>query len=486
MSTENVTAENGTTITPKVAPSQLPTDSVPITPTAATMAAAVSTTSTTPTVQAPAPIAPPPVAVPSTTTTTSMKNEVSNTVNPAVAVNAVNAVNVMAAPSKVTESAPSGYGAVSGSSHSVAATRHNPLSAASAATSKEEEKTDTVTVVAAATATTNTVTASPAVATTTSTTTTSSDQQQTQQQQSQQQQQQSQQQQQLLAAQQAMSGPLNPMLAANMALLQQQQQAAAAAAAAAAAVSTNPGGKRLNKYGCWPPAEQQIYSSFHPLGWPIDPEYQYQISNYLGPSPAANNMMAGGLGMGGGLGMNPLIAAQAAALNNPVSSLLAAQAAFNPLLAAGGGLGALGGAAAAAALSGGASSNIGGKQWSLFVFHLPEDIDDHGLLQLFAPYGAMRSNVMRHETGRSRGFGFVHFNTRHEAQIAIDMMNGHQIGRKRLRVSFKREEPHDGMRGPPRNQMPLGGPPQGAAAVGLGGLPPNATAHLDAKDHGGN
>merc|ERR1719204_1285707 len=82
----------------------------------------------------------------------------------------------------------------------------------------------------------------------------------------------------------------------------------------------------------------------------------------------------------------------------------------------------------------------GGKEYSLFVFHLPEDIDDHGLLQLFAPYGAMRSNVMRHETGRSRGFGFVHFNTRHEAQIAIDMMNGHQIGRKRLRVSFKRDE----------------------------------------------
>eukprot|EP01084_Bolivina_argentea_P158988 276917_1 len=100
-------------------------------------------------------------------------------------------------------------------------------------------------------------------------------------------------------------------------------------------------------------------------------------------------------------------------------------------------------AAAASAAAASAAANITGKQYSLFVFHLPEDIDDHGLLQLFAPYGAMRSNVMRHDTGRSRGFGFVHFNTRHEAQIAIDMMNGHQIGRKRLRVSFKREEPHD-------------------------------------------
>jgi len=80
------------------------------------------------------------------------------------------------------------------------------------------------------------------------------------------------------------------------------------------------------------------------------------------------------------------------------------------------------------------------KEGPLFVFHLPGDIDDHGLLQLFAPYGAVRSNVMRHETGRSRGFGFVHFNTRHEAQSAIDRMNGHHIGQKRLRVSFKRDE----------------------------------------------
>merc|ERR1712079_637360 len=31
---------------------------------------------------------------------------------------------------------------------------------------------------------------------------------------------------------------------------------------------------------------------------------------------------------------------------------------------------------------------------TLFVFHLPDHIDDHALLELFAPYGAMKSNVM--------------------------------------------------------------------------------------------
>lgn len=36
----------------------------------------------------------------------------------------------------------------------------------------------------------------------------------------------------------------------------------------------------------------------------------------------------------------------------------------------------------------------------LFVFHLPEDVDDVGLFQLFAPYGAIRANVMRHDRGK--------------------------------------------------------------------------------------
>ena len=175
--------------------------------------------------------------------------------------------------------------------------------------------------------------------------------------------------------------------------------------------------KRYNKYPTWPPPETQQYLTFHPFGWPIDPEYQYQISNYLGPTPVQN--MAQNMAMAQLRAMNPMLAAQAAAVQNPLS-LLAAQAAFNPLSKS--------------------TPAMPGKQCSLFVFHLPVDIDDHGLLQLFVPFGAMGSNVMRHDSGQSRGFGFVHFNTKHEAQIAIDMMDGHQIGRKRLRVSFKKDD----------------------------------------------
>ena len=79
--------------------------------------------------------------------------------------------------------------------------------------------------------------------------------------------------------------------------------------------------------------------------------------------------------------------------------------------------------------------------FTLFVVHLPEDVSsDKKLLELFVSYGATKCNLMRHESGRSRGFGFVDFKTKKEAQAAIKGMNGHQIGRKKLRVTFARKQ----------------------------------------------
>ena len=269
-----------------------------------------------------------------------------------------------------SEQAPSGYSAVSKSSQSVASVRYNPLTPAK----KPLDIVETVTVPIATTEEEEKV----------------SEPKQTQAQQ--------------------------PAPKANATAIPQPQQPA----------------RRYNQYPMWPIREQAQYLTFHPFGWPIDPEYQYQISNYLGPTPVQN--MAQNMAMAQLRAMNPMMNAVPGV--NPMSTMLAAQAAFNP-------------AAAAAAVGVGAGMGMGnmnagglptGKQCSLFVFHLPVDIDDHGLLQLFVPFGAMGSNVMRHDSGQSRGFGFVHFNSKHEAQIAIDMMDGHQIGRKRLRVSFKKDD----------------------------------------------
>ena len=67
--------------------------------------------------------------------------------------------------------------------------------------------------------------------------------------------------------------------------------------------------------------------------------------------------------------------------------------------------------------------------------------------------------MVENETGRSRGFGFVSFDNRRSADVAIQAMNGYQIGRKRLKVQHKKES-----RGG-SDSYGLGG------AIGVGGIP---------------
>ena len=164
--------------------------------------------------------------------------------------------------------------------------------------------------------------------------------------------------------------------------------------------SSNNNVKQINQYPYWPPYKPEYQQNivYHPLGWPIDPNYPYQISNYLTTNNVNN-------------------------INNPTNNInnLLNQY-FNTNLSIFN------------------NTNINNNnQFTLFVFHLPPDIDNHGLLHLFRPFGAIQSNVITHDNGTSRGYGFVQFNSKPEAQIAIDMMNGYQIGKKRLKVTFKKD-----------------------------------------------
>jgi RNA recognition motif-containing protein len=61
---------------------------------------------------------------------------------------------------------------------------------------------------------------------------------------------------------------------------------------------------------------------------------------------------------------------------------------------------------------------------------------------LFINYGTVtRANVIRDKaTNASKGFGFVHMGTMQEATVAINALNGYQVGSKRLRVSFKQQK----------------------------------------------
>lgn len=75
---------------------------------------------------------------------------------------------------------------------------------------------------------------------------------------------------------------------------------------------------------------------------------------------------------------------------------------------------------------------------NLFVFHLPQNVDDEILHELFAEFGKIKSvKVIRNpENNSSKGYGFVMYYKYSSAEKAVNEMNGKQIGKKFLKVSF--------------------------------------------------
>ncbi|THH08058.1 hypothetical protein EW145_g2962 [Phellinidium pouzarii] len=72
---------------------------------------------------------------------------------------------------------------------------------------------------------------------------------------------------------------------------------------------------------------------------------------------------------------------------------------------------------------------------NLFVKNLDEKIDSKTLFTHFNQFGQIVSaRVMRDESGRSRGFGFVSFQTPDQAALAMHSMNGVVLGQKQIVV----------------------------------------------------
>jgi len=76
----------------------------------------------------------------------------------------------------------------------------------------------------------------------------------------------------------------------------------------------------------------------------------------------------------------------------------------------------------------------------LYVGNLPYEIGEGELHDLFGRAGSVDSvNVMRDQaTGRARGFAFVEMATDDEAQNAISMLNGTEVGGRSLTVNEAR------------------------------------------------
>lgn len=73
----------------------------------------------------------------------------------------------------------------------------------------------------------------------------------------------------------------------------------------------------------------------------------------------------------------------------------------------------------------------------LFVGSLPWSVNDAELKTLFEPYGKVASAkvVTDKQTRRSKGFGFVEFETEAEASAAINALNGSVVKGRNIIVS---------------------------------------------------
>lgn len=92
----------------------------------------------------------------------------------------------------------------------------------------------------------------------------------------------------------------------------------------------------------------------------------------------------------------------------------------------------------------------------LYVGNLPYTATEEELQAMFAAAGTVKTvTVVRdRDTGRSRGFAFVEMETQADAQKAISMVNGKDLGGRALTVNMARprEERSGGRPGGPRGR----------------------------------
>ncbi|XP_024530483.1 polyadenylate-binding protein 4-like isoform X1 [Selaginella moellendorffii] len=72
---------------------------------------------------------------------------------------------------------------------------------------------------------------------------------------------------------------------------------------------------------------------------------------------------------------------------------------------------------------------------NIFIKNLDESIDNKALHDTFIAFGPILSCKIAHQDGRSKGYGFVHFETDEAANLAIEKVNGMQLVGKKVFVA---------------------------------------------------
>jgi len=76
----------------------------------------------------------------------------------------------------------------------------------------------------------------------------------------------------------------------------------------------------------------------------------------------------------------------------------------------------------------------------LYVGNLPDSATEQDLSDKFAAYGIVKSVklITDHDTGRTRGFGFIEMMSEAEAHAAIDGLNGSNYEGRPMKVNEAR------------------------------------------------
>lgn len=77
----------------------------------------------------------------------------------------------------------------------------------------------------------------------------------------------------------------------------------------------------------------------------------------------------------------------------------------------------------------------------IYVGNLSYETDEEALQELCEQYGSVQTvNIIKdHESGRSKGFGFVEMTEEKDAKELIDKLNGYELDGRQLKVSEARD-----------------------------------------------
>jgi RNA recognition motif-containing protein len=108
---------------------------------------------------------------------------------------------------------------------------------------------------------------------------------------------------------------------------------------------------------------------------------------------------------------------------------------------------------------------------NIYVGNLPFGVSEDDVRQAFEAFGVVSSVsiIKDHETGQSRGFGFVEMPNGDEGQAAIDSLNGQPLKGRALKVNEARPRESGGMGGGGGQRRGGGGGFGGGGGYGGGG-----------------